>query len=437
MTEGAEGAGRLLRDRWRLERVLGEGATARTWLAEDVRGEVGKVAVKEVPLDRLRTWKHRELLEREGAVLSQLDHPGIPRCYATFEEDEPSPTFYLVEGWIEGKLLSDRLAEAGRLPEREVWEVLLGALEILDYLHTLPVPVVHRDLKPSNLILRPDGRVALIDFGAVREVAAWKEDGTTVIGTFGYMAPEQLHGGVSPATDLYALAAMACHLLTGVHPRDMPVKGHPFQLDFRARCTVSDDLAALLDMMMRPDPDERLCEAAQVIEELEEIAATVAPPAELADAGAASMHLAAAGPRTLDLTHWSYAASLAPRWRWGALGAGAVAAFFGPLGWLVTAVALLVGFSNLRESWYNGATLRDGTLLTARVLALRPVRGGVELEYSYTFKRRTYQAGLLVKAHLTAHLQAGAPLPIAVDPHDPSNSVPLLGGGASLTPPAP
>jgi len=444
-------AGQVLASRYRLERILGEGAMARTWLAVDVEAEgrlgahpvdldgdgvpdAARVAIKELPLSRLRRWKDYELFEREAQTLEALAHPGIPRFIDHFVVEEGAQqTFYLVEEWIDGESLLDWLHARVKLPEGTVRRVLREVLEILCYLHIRDKPVIHRDLKPANVMIRPDGQLVVIDFGAVRELLHEEDDdGSTVVGTFGYMPPEQLHGRASVGSDLYALAATACHLLAGLPPRDMPLKGRPFMLDFRPHCAVSHDLAELLDAMLEPELEDRLCDADQVLALLEAIERTAAP-AEVMTAPTPEMAITIpTSPRALERPQVLYALSLAPTWRYATLLVGFVAAFFGPPGWLVTAATGTVGSLNLREAWANLEVMRRGAILSARVAALRPTRGGVELEYTYTFKRRTYLAALVVRSALVASVGVGSVIEVAVDPLHPEDSVPLLGGGKGL-----
>ena len=109
--------------------------------------------------------------------------------------------------------------------------MLVRCLEILDYLHTRTPSVVHRDIKPSNIVRAPnDGRCSLVDFGGVLD-AAREKGGSTIVGTFGYMAPEQLHGQAVPATDIYALGATIVALAGGIEPEDVPRKGLRMDLD--------------------------------------------------------------------------------------------------------------------------------------------------------------------------------------------------------------
>ena len=132
---------------------------------------------------------------------------------------------------IEGESLAALRKRGGALSEGEVVRLLRDAAEVLDYLHGRAPPVIHRDLKPGNVIRRPDGSFAFVDFGAVRDKLR-PEGGSTVVGTFGYMAPEQFQGRALPASDVYAIGATALAMLTGQQPEDLPHKG--LAIDVRA-----------------------------------------------------------------------------------------------------------------------------------------------------------------------------------------------------------
>jgi len=277
--------GPLLGGRYRLGPRLGKGSQGEIYLARDDKARGADPA--EVIVKRLTprtTWKSFELFEREAKVLSQLRHPGVPRHLATIEE--PPGTFNLVMQRFPGENLRD-LQQRRRLSQLELRDVLVRCLEILDYLHTRTPPVVHRDLKPSNIVRAPDGKVALVDFGGVLE-AAREKGGSTIVGTFGYMAPEQLHGQAMPATDLYALGATIVALAGGVEPEDVPRKGLRMDLD-RHLPALDPGLRRALAAMTDPDPDKRPQRARDVVALL----AKTAPPAEL--------DRAPDGPRSLAL----------------------------------------------------------------------------------------------------------------------------------------
>jgi serine/threonine protein kinase len=253
--------GPLIGDRYRLGPKLGKGSQGELFLARDEKAKGADD--KEVVVKRLTprgTWKSFELFEREAKVLSQLRHAGVPRHYATIEE--PPGTFNLVMQRVPGENLRE-LANRRRLSETELRDVLVRCLEILDYLHTRTPPVIHRDIKPTNIVRAPDGKCALVDFGGVLDNARDK-GGSTIVGTFGYMAPEQLHGQVKPATDIYALGATMVALAGGVEPEDVPRKG--LRMDLDAQLPALDPgFRAALAAMTDPDPDARPQRARDVV----------------------------------------------------------------------------------------------------------------------------------------------------------------------------
>ncbi|MCE9572509.1 MAG: serine/threonine protein kinase [Deltaproteobacteria bacterium] len=249
--------GPLLAGRFRLGPRLGRGSQAETFIARDEK-EKTEVVVKRLKLTG--AWKQFDLLEREAKVLGQLRHPGIPRYLQTIEE--PVGTFNLVMQRMPGEDLRELTARR-RLSMIELRDVLVRALELCDYLHARTPPVIHRDIKPSNLVRAPDGKLALVDFGGVLD-AARERGGSTMVGTFGYMAPEQLHGQCTPATDLFALGATIVALAGGVEPEDVPRKG--LRMDLAKHLPALDpDLRAALAAMTEPEPEKRPQRARDVI----------------------------------------------------------------------------------------------------------------------------------------------------------------------------
>ena len=249
--------GALIGGRYRLGPKLGKGSQGEIFLARDEKSK------EEVVVKRLQpkgTWKSFELFEREAKVLSQLRHPGVPRHIATVEE--PPGTFNLVMQRAPGENLRD-LSQRRRLSELELRDVLVRCLEILDHLHTRVPAVVHRDIKPSNIVRAPSGACSLVDFGGVLD-AAREKGGSTIVGTFGYMAPEQLHGQATPATDIYALGATIVSLAGGVEPEDVPRKGLRMDLD-KHLPQLDAGFRAALTAMTDPDPDKRPQRARDVV----------------------------------------------------------------------------------------------------------------------------------------------------------------------------
>jgi serine/threonine protein kinase len=249
--------GALIGGRYRLGGKLGKGSQGEIFVARDEKTKEEVVVKRLTPRG---TWKSFELFEREAKVLSQLRHAGVPRHLATIEE--PPGTFNLVMQRAPGENLRD-LSARRRLSELELRDVLVRCLEILDYLHTRVPAVVHRDIKPSNIVRAPNGTCSLVDFGGVLD-AAREKGGSTIVGTFGYMAPEQLHGQATSATDLYALGATIVALAGGVEPEDVPRKGLRMDLD-KHLPQLDPGFRAALTAMTDPDPEKRPQRAREVV----------------------------------------------------------------------------------------------------------------------------------------------------------------------------
>jgi len=231
---------------------LGAGSQGETLEAVDKR-EGRPVAIKRFTIRGAKSWKDVELAEREASVLASLSHPGLPRYIEHFEEDG---ALYLVMEKIEGETLAARRRRGAALDRDQVVRFLRDTADCLRYLHGHAPPIVHRDIKPGNVLLRPDGSYCLVDFGSVRDRLK-PEGGSTVVGTFGFMAPEQFQGRAGPASDVYAVGATALSLLTGREPEDLPHKGLAVDVEAALRGQVDRRLIAALRSMLEPDPDRR------------------------------------------------------------------------------------------------------------------------------------------------------------------------------------
>jgi len=230
---------------------LGHGAQAETLWGEDTTTGA-QVAIKRFQVRGARSWKDVELAEREANVLSRLNHPNLPKYVGHFEEDG---ALYLVMQKIEGVTLAE-LREKSALDQAIVTRFLFDVAETLSYLHGLSPPIVHRDIKPHNVILRPDGGFSLVDFGSVREKLK-PEGGSTVVGTFGYMAPEQFQGRAGPATDVYGAGATAIACLSGRDPEHLPHRGLAIDVPSALSAHVDRAWVELLTQLVEPDPDKR------------------------------------------------------------------------------------------------------------------------------------------------------------------------------------
>ena len=257
----------IINDKYRITGILGKGGVAITYSAIDLKTDT-TAAIKVVSLKQLDNWKQVELFQREAEILKQLEHPAIPRYIDYFDiETKTDKAFYLVQQIAPGKSL-DRLVESGwRASEEEVKDIARQVLNILSYLHSLDPPVVHRDLKPSNLIRDDDGKIYLVDFGAVQNTYYnTLMQGSTVVGTYGYMSPEQFRGQAFPATDLYSLGATLLYLLTHRSPAELP--HDTLKLDFRNSVDLDDSFADWLEKILEPDIENRFSDAEVALAEL-------------------------------------------------------------------------------------------------------------------------------------------------------------------------
>ncbi|MGZ3447076.1 MAG: protein kinase domain-containing protein, partial [Myxococcaceae bacterium] len=144
----------------------------------------------------------------------------IPSYVVSFREGQGvGLRLYLAAEYVVGETLAARIVR-GAVPRDEALAIAHQLLDVLADLQRRSPPVLHRDLKPANVLLRPDGSVVLVDFGSVRMLSAERTHGSTLVGTFGYMPPEQLGGTVDRTSDLYALGATLLHALTGKPPTE-------------------------------------------------------------------------------------------------------------------------------------------------------------------------------------------------------------------------
>ena len=248
--------GSIIADQYELMELLGEGGSGSTYRAIRSKNEA-VVAVKMLSLRHLQDWKQLELFEREAQILSQLNHPQIPQYLEYFHIDTPdNRAFYLVQQLIPGKSLAAWVESGCRFTEAEIKDIAQQLLAILQYLHQQSPPLIHRDIKPQNIIRNSNGQVFLVDFGSVQHVYQNTIlKGSTVAGTYGYMAPEQFRGSALPASDLYGLGATILYLLTHRSPADLPQER--LKLSFRQHVNISQHFADWLDAMIEPVIEQR------------------------------------------------------------------------------------------------------------------------------------------------------------------------------------
>jgi serine/threonine-protein kinase len=266
-----------------VRRLLSQSVHGRLYLAADAAGR--PVAIKELVFAHAPDAERVEAFERESRLLEALSHPNIPRLHASFTEGEGAQArFYLVQDYVSGESLAARL-EHHRFNEAEVRKIAREVLRILGFLHSRQPPVLHRDVKPANLLRREDGHIVLVDFGSARALRDGRTHEATLNGTFGYMAPEQLGGSVSPVSDLYALGASLLHLLSRRPPETL-LSGD-WELAFTREIHVSAGFRAFLRKLVARRPEDRFPSAADALLALDAPPPRTAPRWPLAAAGAA------------------------------------------------------------------------------------------------------------------------------------------------------
>jgi eukaryotic-like serine/threonine-protein kinase len=235
--------------------ILGQGGVGITYRARDIETD-RIVAIKALSLKRAKDWKAIELFDREAKILSQLNHPAIPKYIDSFQVDsEIDRQYYIVQTLAEGESLFDTIAAGWKPTLEEVKDIASQVLQILGYLHALNPPVIHRDIKPQNLIRNAEGKIYLVDFGAVQDTFYTVTGGSTVVGTYGYMAPEQFRGQAYLSTDLYGLGTTLLYLLTGKDPAILPQK--KLKIDFSEFVSLPADFANWIDRLLEPEPTRR------------------------------------------------------------------------------------------------------------------------------------------------------------------------------------
>ncbi|WP_084555284.1 protein kinase domain-containing protein [[Phormidium ambiguum] IAM M-71] len=272
--------GLLLQNRYQVIRLLGGGGFGKIFEIND--GQVPKVLKVLNPQHFKQPEVKRKaqiLFQREAEILSKLQHPGIPHValegYFTWPEGGSEPLHCLVMEKIPGSNLQEWLSGKGNQPitTAEAYQWLIQLIEILSLLHQYHY--FHRDIKPSNIMLKPDGQLVLIDFGAVREVTRTylqqqQENVTgTVIISAGYTPPEQAEGRAVLQSDFFALGRTFVYLLTGQSLINLPRNPETGELIWREQAVqVSPEIADLIDWLMAPFPGQRPQSCQEILQRL-------------------------------------------------------------------------------------------------------------------------------------------------------------------------
>lgn len=271
---------------YQFTRQVARGGMGAIYAAEDLTN-ARQVAIKAACLDpRACEGKRDQIRERlllEMQVLLSVNHPNIPQIYDQFSSGNNE---YLVMEFIEGNTLlviqQDTLTQGQLLDEARVMGWALQILDTLQYLHTQPKPIIHRDIKPENLILKPDGRVMLVDFGLMKQVESQLQASGPLIkavGTVEYAPPEQYADSGSTTdnrSDIYSLGASLYYLLAGTLPPKAVERMLPSSINITLKLaslrqinpTVSVHTEQVIAKAMEIDPEQRYPSAAAMRRDL-------------------------------------------------------------------------------------------------------------------------------------------------------------------------
>lgn len=255
--------GTIIENTYRITAILGTGVLGTVFLAEHIRTKK-KWAVK------CFEKKHKDIAQIskrtlvETGILNNMSHPGLPTIADILET---SDKLFVVMDYIEGTPLSSIIANHGAQPESTVIEWSKQLCSTMNYLHSRQPAVIHNDIHPQNIMLRPDGKLIMIDFGSSFELAGSGED-TLLLGTTFFAAPEKYNGVVDTRTDIYALGMTMYSLLTGHDPSKPPYTLSSLR---EISPNVSLGLESIIEKCLERNPDDRYQKIDEILYELDNI----------------------------------------------------------------------------------------------------------------------------------------------------------------------
>ncbi len=257
--------GSLVEGKYKILNEVGHGGMSVVYLAMNEKANK-QWAVKEVRKDGVKDFEVvKQGLVAEIDILKRLNHPSLPSIVDVLDGEE---SFIIVMDYIQGNSLQKALQEYGAQPQNVVIEWAKQLCDVLVYLHSREPSIIYRDMKPANIMLKPDGKVTLIDFGTAREFKERNLADTHCLGTVGYAAPEQFggRGQTDGRTDIYGLGATLYHLVTGMNPCEPPYEIRPIR---QINPALSGGLEKIILKCTQNNPDDRYQSAAELMYALE------------------------------------------------------------------------------------------------------------------------------------------------------------------------
>lgn len=262
--------GTVLGGKYEILKQIGQGGMSVVYVALDIRLNK-QWAVKEMKRSDNQSKKTLlKSLQMEANILKCADHPVLPRIVDIIDWEG---TVFVVMDYIEGHTLSEIITCKGAQPQDQVIAWAKDLCSALNYLHSMEPPIIYRDIKPSNIMIKPDGSVKLIDFGAAKELDTEKVADTTALGTRGYAAPEQFGDAngngihkTDERTDIYNLGATLYHVVTGKNPGEPPYGMRPIR---EWNPALSKGLEKIICKCTMANPKERYQSCPELIYALE------------------------------------------------------------------------------------------------------------------------------------------------------------------------
>ncbi|WP_069789469.1 protein kinase domain-containing protein [Cyanobacterium sp. IPPAS B-1200] len=271
------GSNLILNRRYRVIKRLGKGGFGATFVGVDLINKDDPLCVvKQLRpiVDDPQAFKMAlSLFKREAKTLAKINHPQIPKLLNHFVDDEK---FYVIQELINGDNLQKEVKEKGVYGELGVKRFLAEITPILQYLHSQKV--IHRDIKPANILRRKkDGKLILIDFGAVKDqvntqlAQTYGQTALTqfAVGTMGYAPPEQMAMRPIYASDIYALGATCLYLLTGKSPKKFERDSDTGDIIWESEVNISPSFKKVLSKMLMPNVKERYKTADELLKALD------------------------------------------------------------------------------------------------------------------------------------------------------------------------
>ena len=263
-------AGTVIGGKYEILKKIGQGGMSTVYVAMDTRLNK-QWAIKEIKKSKEQDTKTLlRSLQMEANILKMVDHPVLPRIVDVIHHEG---TVYVVMDYIEGRTLSEIIKKEGAQPQEKVVEWAKDLCSALEYLHSMNPPIIYRDMKPSNIMVKPNGKVKLIDFGTAKEFDVDSLADTTALGTRGYAAPEQFGDAkgrgiykTDARTDIYSLGATLYHILTGKNPSEPPYVMKPIR---EWNPMLSGGLEKIIIKCTMANPDERYQNCTELLYALE------------------------------------------------------------------------------------------------------------------------------------------------------------------------